>query len=212
MTNLKRLLKKILPHRIKLFISNILGRFNEREYYNENDKIAEGTTASSHVKIAQIFLKKLKRGDHVLDLGCGSGYMANQAAKIGCKVVGVDYSKKALKYAEKYNSGPVENSITYLHQDIQKGLNFDSDFFDVVIIEEVLEHLSNPREVLLNASKVLKKGGLLLVSVPYDAEPSGYHISPMNEKTIPIIFRNLNPKIDRPFLPWGTTHIIEINK
>ena len=210
--NVRKVLKKYLPSKLKLIISNILGSFNEREYYDDSHEFPDGSTISSHIKIAEIFINKLKAGNRVLDLGCGSGYLANRSAKLGCEVVGVDYSEKALKYASHRNSGPDNNRVKYLKLDLQGGLPFENYAFDVVIIEEVLEHLKNPREVLLDAFRVVNKGGRLLVSVPYDAEPSAYHISPMNEKTIPVIFEGLNFKLSRPFLPWGTTHIIEIEK
>ena len=204
--------KKYTPRSFKLFLSNLFGRCNEREYYNDIQEFAEGTTISSHIKIAEIFIKKLRPGYKVLDLGCGSGYMANRSAKLGCEVIGIDYSKKALKYAVKKNSGTAENKVKYIKRDIQLSLPFEDNFFDVVIIEEVLEHVRNSRKVLLEAYRVAKDGGRLLISVPYDSEPYGFHISPMNEKTIPVVFSGFNIKINRPFLPWCTTHIIEIEK
>jgi len=46
------------------------------------------------------------------------------------------------------------------------GIAFDADKFDIVIVEQVLEHLSNPGLVLKEIGRVLQRDGLLIVGVP----------------------------------------------
>jgi len=101
------------------------------------------------------FQKYIKQTDKVLDFGCGGGYTLKQ---ISCgEKFGVEVNDYAIKSA-------IENGIT-----VKKDLNdFEDNFFDVVISNSALEHVTNPYEVLKNCLRVLKKGGLLILSVPHE--------------------------------------------
>lgn len=50
--------------------------------------------------------------------------------------------------------------------DIQKGLPFKSDFFDLVIATEILEHVFDTDALLSEIRRVLKKDGILIMNVP----------------------------------------------
>ena len=148
----------------------------------------------------------------MLELGCGCGYFAHQASELGCKIIALDYSKQALRYARKENPGIKGNRVNYILYDIQKPLPFSNNFFDAIVIEEALEHTRNAREVLLEAHRVLRKGGKIFISVPHDDISAGYHLTAMNKNSINSIFAGFKYKIKRPFLPLGTTYYIEVTK
>ena len=87
----------------------------------------------------------------VLDLGCGDGSLGAELIKRkNCKVVGIDISKTAVKYAKM-------KGIDAQVGNIEEPLDFDDNSFDYVILCDVLEHLLDPMFTLKEAFRVSKK-------------------------------------------------------
>lgn len=99
-----------------------------------------------------------KRG-RILDIGCGRGIMLYLLKKRGWDVHGVQISRPAADYAK-----------TKLGLNIFVGNIIDSDyppnFFDVITLIHVLEHLPNPDECLSYCYKLLRREGTLIIEVP----------------------------------------------
>jgi len=95
---------------------------------------------------------------HVLDIGCGDGYISVRMLDHGLRVYGVDLGLQLLQEAE-------ERGIIGVLCDAQK-LCFKSEAFDTVILLETLEHLYSPEECLKEIHYVLKEKGRLVLSVP----------------------------------------------
>src|SRR5205823_2097538 len=86
-------------------------------------------------------------GARVLDIGCSSGYVARELiSQKNCRVTGVDLlpAESVLPELQDYHQINLENNYTGLN-----GL-FERNDFDVVLLLDVLEHLSNPERFLLN--------------------------------------------------------------
>jgi len=101
------------------------------------------------------------RGQKLLDAGCGDGRLCYELRKDNVKVLGIDCSERAIRFAKAFNPS-AEFRITDLTE-----LNFDEEF-DIVTMVEVLEHLS-PSVIpitIRNLWRALKTQGKLLVSVP----------------------------------------------
>jgi len=99
----------------------------------------------------------------VLDAGCGDGRLCYEPKNNNYKVVGVDYSERAISFA-----GGFSPEVEFFVQDLK---NLDIQYkFDVIILLEVLEHF-NPNDVdviLSSLSKVLNDDGKLIITVPSD--------------------------------------------
>ncbi len=93
----------------------------------------------------------------VLDLGCGDGDYSVRLKELGFEVVAGDMDVKRFKYAGK---------IDFKVCDVTRRLPFEDGTFDYILLAEVIEHLSNPYEVMAEISRVLKKGGKLVLSTP----------------------------------------------
>ncbi|MBA2686165.1 MAG: methyltransferase domain-containing protein [Gemmatimonadaceae bacterium] len=103
------------------------------------------------------------RGRKALDVGCGDG--ARYGARVhasGVEIHGVDISEVAVASAR-------ERGIDARVASLADPLPHPDASFDVVICLEVLEHLVNPAIVTREIARVLKPGGLALLSVPNSA-------------------------------------------
>lgn len=114
--------------------------------------------------ILKRYLKEVK-GGLLLDIGCADGTTTKQIKRFlpTTKVTGVDYYKKAIIYARKRTK-----AIKFVIGDAHS-LPFTGESFDVVTVIETLEHLDNPRKVLKEIHRVLKKNGLLILGQDTDS-------------------------------------------
>jgi SAM-dependent methyltransferase len=114
----------------------------------------------------------LQPGDRVLDLGCGLGRHAFEAARRGARVVACDYAEAELKevrntFAAMAAAGEVDaaDCIGTVQGDATR-LPFADGSFDRVIASEVLEHIPDDGAALEELARVLRKGGTMAVTVP----------------------------------------------
>jgi len=91
-------------------------------------------------------------------LGCGTGFISRKLVDKN-EVYGVDVLSESLKCAK-------EAGIRVKRWDVRKGLPYRSEMFDIVLATEILEHVFDTDALLSEIWRVLKKGGILVVSVP----------------------------------------------
>ncbi len=105
------------------------------------------------------YLRTLKKG-RVLDIGCAYGFML-QRFPDSFEKFGMDISDHAIKEARKR----LPNAILKVGE-AEREFPFRNDFFDVVICNDVLEHLEDPAKALEHIYRALKKGGILYINTP----------------------------------------------
>lgn len=121
------------------------------------------------------FAKEFVKGKDVLDMACGEGYGSFILAEDAESVVGVDISPVCVRHAsEKYGGAGlrfVEGSITDIPPEGRGA-------YDVVVCFEALEHIEAHDELMDQVKRLLKPGGVFIVSTPdkgtYSDRP-GYH-------------------------------------
>ncbi len=115
----------------------------------------------------------LKSGDKVLDLGCGFGRHAFEAARRGANVVALDAGRDevegvAATFAAMLEAG--ELTAPSLHTAAVQGdalhLPFADETFDRVICSEVLEHIPDDQGAMRELTRVLRRGGTMAITVP----------------------------------------------
>ncbi len=114
-------------------------------------------------KLSEIIQKSKQKNLKILDVGCGDGFYERQIIRQrikNCQFYGVDISQKQLEKTKNIFSKSHKLNI-----DNQK-LPFKNNFFDTVILSEILEHLFNPKFAIQEAQRVLKKGGYLFLTAP----------------------------------------------
>ena len=96
----------------------------------------------------------------LLDVGCGCGYLLFRLGEIGQSLLfGIDFSKGRLRIAK-------ERRIRNLIAADAQSLPYKQNTFDIVVSTETLEHMLNPTTMLKEIRRILKKGGILILTVP----------------------------------------------
>lgn len=111
---------------------------------------------SSHAVILEMIAGL--QGCRILDLGCSGGLFAAHARAAGHEVTGIDYLEIP---------GVRERTDHFVQASLEDGIPAEAgDGFDVIVAADVIEHLSQPAEVLREMCRVLRPGGQVLLSVP----------------------------------------------
>lgn len=101
-----------------------------------------------------------------LDIGCGSGATVRAAVDSGWDAVGIDIDPKLIELGKAQLNVDLRCSPL-----LESG--FDENQFDFIRLRDVIEHLPNPYEVLLEVKRLLAPGGLVLIATPNeDALPT----------------------------------------
>jgi 2-polyprenyl-3-methyl-5-hydroxy-6-metoxy-1,4-benzoquinol methylase len=98
------------------------------------------------------------RNARVLDIGCGFGESLGYHRERGCDAHGVEADRNILRVAERHGLNVKVGLFDAAH--------YEPASFDVVTLDQVIEHVSAPAEVLAGVHRVLKPGGMLVVSTP----------------------------------------------
>jgi SAM-dependent methyltransferase len=114
--------------------------------------------------VQQLALEKLvaslgdPTGKRVLEMGAGTGELSQQLAGAGAHVTILDLIEP---------EGLGDKNITFVQHDLSDGsLPFDQGTFDALVATEVIEHMKAPFLVLSSAVRVLRPGGILLLTMP----------------------------------------------
>lgn len=135
--------------------------WENKAYYK---KAREGSLDTSHPGM-KILINLCKKAEDMLDLGCGEGTRLNLL--VGKKkAIGVDISGTAIGMAKKNYP-----RLKFIRADLEK-LPFKNGSFDLVYSAYVLEHLSNPKKVIDEALRVIKKQGNLVLIAPNYGAPN----------------------------------------
>ena len=101
------------------------------------------------------------RVQKLLDAGCDDGNNAFLLSKKSERTWGIDVNRKAIEAAQKnfplipFSCCPVENTP------------FENEFFDVIVMNDVLEHVRDETVAINEMFRILKKGGQLIISTPH---------------------------------------------
>ena len=99
---------------------------------------------------------KLKKKNNILDFGSGSGVNLNMLEKYG--LIDVHEKNKFARIAIKNKNKKIKN--------LYSSLKIRKNFYDLILIADVIEHVRQPKNLLRNLKKFLKKDGRILITVP----------------------------------------------
>lgn len=132
----------------------------EFDYFEKRIGPAEHEEQRVHEVIISQVPKNVKS---ILDVGCGSGWVAKEFLQKKIIVISLDISKSnPQKIKQLY---PSENHFQIVSDSFK--LPFASDSVDCVIASEIIEHVVDPKVFLKELFRVVKKNGRLIISTPY---------------------------------------------
>lgn len=104
------------------------------------------------------FLKRIKKADSIIEIGCGTGEFLNHIYhRFNKNLLGVDVSEEAIAFA-KQNYNQIEfKKLNVLNEDVEKK-------YDLAICSNVLEHFKDPFVLI---DKILSFSNSLICLVPY---------------------------------------------
>jgi ubiquinone/menaquinone biosynthesis C-methylase UbiE len=166
-----------------MVIGSILSKFKEIELSSADDKtfkLKNNILTKIGLRIlgvphfafrirANFILKEVIKAKpkKVLDGGCGYGIQSMILAERGINVYSLDLEKKRIEFIEaKKNEYPKISHIKTKIGSLTDKIPYEDESFDVVICSEVIEHIKNDRTAITELSRVLRKGGKLIITVP----------------------------------------------
>jgi SAM-dependent methyltransferase len=164
---IKKDYKVVKCHNCSFYYVNPIIEFTEDEWRYLYDKTYFGEKSEWYIKKRKLDSKeRLEKAvkynsnkvANFLDIGCGEGYSLIEAASRGWNVYGVDITDHRIEKARTRN-------IKFINSNLLNS-NLPSDFFDIVYLDSVLEHVNNPVDYLFEIRRILKKGGILYLGVP----------------------------------------------
>ena len=100
----------------------------------------------------------IKKGERLLELGCGRGDFTKAFFDLGIKAEGLDL--------EKSSDDMLKNiPVSYINLDTER-YPYEDGMFDVVYSKSVIEHLKNPEHFIKETMRILKKGGKTIILTP----------------------------------------------
>ncbi len=169
---LLKTLNKLFPKVVHPFNLQAEGKMTYAQWQFEN---GEKTVACFAPDFSP---KDIFAGKTVLDMGCGASGKSLYYLSIGAeKVVGVDmvehYKAEAEDFARKLG---LSDRFTFILGDALH-LPLEDNVFDVVVMNDFMEHIYDPEGALKEALRVLKPGGRIFVNFPPYFHPTGAHMS-----------------------------------
>src|SRR5438105_9959574 len=112
------------------------------------------------------------RAKRILDIGCGLGMYVSQFRQFSDDVYGVDIDPHKIRRASEW--------LSNLRVAPAEELPFESESFDVILLNEVIEHVDDDRQTIREAYRVLAPGGHIVVYAPnrlYPFETHGFYFA-----------------------------------
>ncbi len=146
-----------------------MGELKEDQIFETDsyEKMARGKISERifhRLRFGQILGATSFENKKVLEAGCGSGVVVIPLAARGISVTGIDKSEFAIEKARRYCKERELNAR--LEVGDVKNLPFNDNEFDIVILADVLEHITNPEVAVNETERVCKEKGVIVVTLP----------------------------------------------
>jgi len=113
-----------------------------------------GITAMENVYDRVLEFLPKNKNIEILDAGCGIGNLSKRLLEKDYKnILTLDTTNK------------LKVNVPFIKADLNEDLEFEKKF-DIIVCQEVIEHLENPRHLLRELKKILKKEGLIILTTP----------------------------------------------
>lgn len=127
--------------------------YQESDFYNSKE--INGLKKTYNYCLTEA-LKNLEYKENFLEIGCGSGYMLEEALLLNFKnVEGIEPSLKALSEAKKHIKDKIKPEIF-------NKINLKENYYDLVFVAMIIEHVTDINSFLSKIFKIIKPGGSIV--------------------------------------------------
>lgn len=148
---------------MKTAVQEHFGRLSTSGEWSRLYEVSDGRTYHFHVRRLRVLELLPERLGEVVDVGCGPGVMVDDVRKRFGTYVGVDLSPEMIHEAST-RFGAMEG-VSFKQGDCER-LPLENDCCDQVLAMAVLEYLKSPRRALSEIFRVLRPGGIAVITVP----------------------------------------------
>jgi len=134
------------------------GDYHERLW----EAVPEGLEPAGFARRSNFLLGNVRKGERVLDVGCGEGRFAVELIRTGAEVVGLDVAAEPLRRARERHP-----ELDLRQMAAEGAWPLEDASFDAVWAGEVIEHVADTAGWLSEARRVLRSDGSLLLSTPH---------------------------------------------
>lgn len=133
-------------------------------YWNSETDVSDGdvTTQERKRRLLEALSCHVRAGEYVLDLGCGGGRFSSWMLHAGYVAQGMDISSNALEMAKRNNP-----DVSFELLEPNGSIPTPDGIFAAVWCTEVIEHILDVHAFLSEIRRVLKPGGILILTTPY---------------------------------------------
>lgn len=128
--------------------------------------------------------KKITKETEVLEVGCGDGGNLMPFIKKECKVTGIDRAKSRIEKAQDYFDSE-GYKVRLLNDDIFNVSDIEK--FDIIILNDVIEHITDKAPLLKKLKSLLKPDGILFLGFPAWQMPFGGHQQICRNKVVSLM-------------------------
>lgn len=170
-------------------------------YENEYRRTAffSSITVSRYNELLDSF-EKYRKTNKLLDVGAGNGFFLEIAKARGWEVYGTELTEQAVTVCS--------NKGIHMRQGCLNEVGFDTEMFDVITSFEVIEHINNPKLIVAEMYRTLRKGGKTYITTPnfnsllryrlkenYDVIEYPNHLVYFTKQTIKKLFKDEKFKV-----------------
>ena len=111
---------------------------------------------------AALKFMKINENDKILDVGCGEGVILNYLVGKSKFIYGIDISSHLIDILKKR----IEKGVNLQQMNIENKTPFKDDYFDMIILTDVIEHIADLYISIKELKRILKKNGLIFIDTP----------------------------------------------
>jgi len=122
----------------------------------------EKALRQTYRKLLATIEKHITKKERLLEVGCGYGFLLDEARDMFRQRVGTELSVEAVSVAKRYGTSVIRGGITSIPE---------AEKYDLVLSNQVIEHIYNPRRFLLELRKRLVADGAIAITTPWFGGP-----------------------------------------
>ncbi len=138
-------------------ISSLYKDVDDQYYFSSRDDRIE-TFERDLRELEEVKEVGKRASKRIMDIGCSYGFFLDIAEKYGWRAYGCELSKNQFEFASKNRKNVFNCEL--------KECPVRNNYFDVITLYDVIEHVQNPSSTLKDCNDSLKKGGILVVCTP----------------------------------------------